>query len=126
MAALREVLDARARGAATDGARDRLEALLTPASLANTDGLLEVVRQALHPGATDLKPGNVRALEFAEGALRSEPLHYAVRLPRDYGDATGPWPLLIALPRVDESGAEHLRLRWGDASVTERCILVAP
>ena len=72
------------------------------------------------------RPGNVVELESREGVFARSPLGWAYRLPREYDAEAGPYPLILTLPDLGETPAEHIRTHWSEAALRDGAIVVAP
>ncbi len=101
---------------ATDGA----EPLAHPADLGRAAWLAR--------GYADVRvrPGKVLEEETRDGSFRDEGMTLAYRLPKEYAPGTTSYPLILALPDVDEEPAAHLRANWKLREVLDGAILVSP
>lgn len=72
-----------------------------------------------------LRAGKVVTQSYEEGSFAEAPLEYAYRLPKGY-EASGPgYPLILAVPDVDEKPADHIRDHWSLREFQEQCIVVS-
>lgn len=50
---------------------------------------------------------------------------YALHAPPRYNAKSGPYPLIICIPAVDEKPEDHLRDHWAEAGVRNGAIVMA-
>jgi poly(3-hydroxybutyrate) depolymerase len=134
VAAARGWLEARAAGRDPAQAREALERALEQGRKAAGGGhalrwssdLGRALRLARGAERPDERPGSVVELEAREGVFARNPLGWAYRLPREYDPNAGPYPLILTLPDLGETPAEHIRTHWSEAALRDGAIVVAP
>jgi len=72
------------------------------------------------------KQGKVVTDRYAGGSFGERGLEYAFRLPKDYDPKRAAYPLILAIPDVEETPAEHLRTHWSLRAIQDEAIVVCP
>ncbi|MEZ6020380.1 MAG: hypothetical protein R3F17_09850 [Planctomycetota bacterium] len=77
-------------------------------------------------GKKKVKKGKVDELKYTERFYSKEnPLNYVVATPGKYNAAEA-WPLIIAIPPVDQSPSQHVTEEWGAQELREGAIIAVP
>ena len=73
-----------------------------------------------------VKPGKVTSDEWSEGSFESQPMAFALRLPRDYAAKTNRYPVILAIAGEGESPASHIRNHWTFREAKDQAIVLCP